>query len=163
MSVILPVSKDTILYSSTSWLFQKTYFHFCNGLQHCVKPKWQMVSQWYCCYIPKLTEPGFFLTKMFIFFAHNSYLGLALPYYSHFIPLILTLPEWEAECGCQWAAFMTHIFAPAHRTAGSQSHTVHGKTKILSCSISRAFGKTVLIKIRFLVKMYFPSLGSKNA
>lgn len=48
------------IYCSTSCLFQETCFHFGNGLQHCVKPKWQMVSQLCCCNVPKLTEPVLF-------------------------------------------------------------------------------------------------------
>lgn len=99
----------------------------------------------------KTHKTCFALTKIFIFFAHNSYLGLALPYYSNFIPLVVTLPVWESESGCQQIDFMRHVFAPVHRTAQSWSHVMHGKNKILSCSISHAFGKTALITMYFLV------------
>lgn len=58
ISVILPGSKDTFLYHSTSLLFQETSFHFCDALQHCMRLKWQMVSQLYFCCVPKLTKPA---------------------------------------------------------------------------------------------------------
>lgn len=79
----------------------------------------------------KIHKTCFALTKIFIFFAHNSFPGLALPYIqtSFFFPLIVTVPTWQSENSCQWVDLMRHVFAPVLRTAQIWSHMVCGKKK----------------------------------
>lgn len=45
ISDILPGSKDTLLNHSTSLLFQETSSYFYDGLQRCMRQKWQTISE----------------------------------------------------------------------------------------------------------------------